>query len=157
MTFTKTCSRCGEVKPRDEFYSYVTRRRGQQKPATSSGCKVCMRESARLWRIENRERKNANVRAWNAKNKHRVRAYELKKKYGLTQDEFDALLTKQGKRCAICRTDSPGGKGTWHVDHCHETKAVRGILCHGCNTGLGCLGESVERLEQAIGYLLRMH
>ena len=76
----------------------------------------------------------------------------LQRNYGLGVDEFDAMLAAQGGRCAICRTDEPGGKG-WHVDHNHKTGAVRGILCSGCNTGIGLLRDDPALLRDAAAYI----
>lgn len=75
--------------------------------------------------------------------------YWRMKKYGLTQQQFAAILEKQGGRCAICRTDE------WlpHVDHDHVTGQIRGLLCVNCNTLLGRAKDSVLALRQAIRYL----
>jgi hypothetical protein len=77
------------------------------------------------------------------------------RRYGITQEQFDAMLERQGNRCAICRTDTPcptSGKA-WHIDHCHETGRVRGLLCNSCNRGIGQLGDDPDRLESAARYL----
>jgi len=73
--------------------------------------------------------------------------------YGITPEEFTALLEAQGGRCAICGTETPGGKGGWHLDHDHDTGAIRGLLCHACNIALGYMGDDQDRLEAAIEYL----
>lgn len=77
-------------------------------------------------------------------------------RYGLTVDQYDALLEKQGGGCAICLKPMPE-EGSGHlrlcVDHCHDTGEVRGLLCMRCNTALGALGDSLERLEIAVEYL----
>jgi hypothetical protein len=73
--------------------------------------------------------------------------------YGLTVEQYEALLERQAGRCAICRTDEPGGRGNWHVDHCHESNAVRGLLCATCNVGLGMFRDDPTRLAAAIAYL----
>lgn len=61
----------------------------------------------------------------------------LKKCYGITLEDFESMKEQQQGLCAICRTDSPGGFGDWHVDHDHETGRVRGLLCALCNMSLG--------------------
>lgn len=80
-------------------------------------------------------------------------AYNRQYLYGLTPEQYAALLEKQDNRCAICRTDTPGGKGGWHVDHDHKTGAVRGLLCNDCNNGLGRFLDDPARLRAAIEYL----
>jgi hypothetical protein len=73
--------------------------------------------------------------------------------YGLTPEEYGALLEAQDNRCAICRTDTPNGKGSWHVDHNHATGQIRGLLCNDCNLGLGKFADDSDRLRAAIAYL----
>jgi hypothetical protein len=73
--------------------------------------------------------------------------------YGISLEEFDALVTAQEGRCAICRTDTPGGKGSWHVDHDHATNRIRGLLCHPCNLMLGHAQDDPARLRAAAAYL----
>jgi len=80
----------------------------------------------------------------------------LRRFYDLTPDQFAELLAGQGNCCAICRTDTPGGRtGQFHVDHDHGTHEVRGLLCHHCNTALGLLKEDPGLLRKAIAYLQR--
>lgn len=76
------------------------------------------------------------------------------RKYGLTEQDWAMLLAAQGGRCAICRTDTPGGRGErWHIDHCHEAGTVRGLLCHNCNVGLGNFKDDPSLLIAAADYL----
>lgn len=77
------------------------------------------------------------------------RKYHLKSKYDLTPEQFESMFAEQGNCCAICKTSV----GKWHVDHCHNTKKIRGILCHHCNTAIGLLKEDVVILENAIEYI----
>ena len=91
----------------------------------------------------------------------RNRKWLLNARYGIDVAQYDALLQSQGGKCAICSCATPGGIGKvghdgvkkWHVDHCHETGAVRGLLCGDCNKGLGQFKDSALRLQQAIDYL----
>jgi hypothetical protein len=109
------------------------------------------------WRAANIEQARANERAYYHRNKDkciaRSKEYQLKSKYGITSDDRDAMLASQEFRCAICKDDAPGGHGTWHVDHCHDTGAVRGLLCTRCNMGLGQFRDNTEFLSNAIAYL----
>lgn len=83
-----------------------------------------------------RRRERYAQRGEDARRAHRDAA--LRRKYGMTADEVDALLTEQEGRCAICRTAKPGGRwGSFMVDHDHETGLVRGLLCYRCNTRIG--------------------
>jgi hypothetical protein len=83
----------------------------------------------------------------------------LYNRYGLFKTDYDNMLDDQNGRCAICQTGIRGtdtnGKRLAFVDHDHdhETKEVRGLLCHACNAGIGLFKESVRRLASAIVYL----
>jgi hypothetical protein len=139
------------------------------------------REKARArqdaWRAKNKEhtlaynknyysdpknvaRKNGTSRAWLSRNKPRRAAYArramLKKTYGLSVEQFEAMLASQGNVCALCA--EPFGIGKWHgphVDHDHGTGKVRGILHGRCNTGLGHFKDSPQLLYAACFYLQR--
>jgi hypothetical protein len=77
------------------------------------------------------------------------RARVLLTMYGLTSQDVKALWASQDRRCAICRR--PNVK--FHVDHCHSTGKIRGLLCSNCNTALGLFGDDSERLRSAAAYL----
>lgn len=77
----------------------------------------------------------------------------LRRRYGLTQESFEKLLQTQSYSCAICEEsllDLP--RSHRHVDHCHITGKVRGVLCHHCNTALGGFKDDPELLKRAIEY-----
>lgn len=74
--------------------------------------------------------------------------------YGITVEQRDALFVAQGSCCAVCKSTEHGGRG-WHTDHDHETKQVRGILCHPCNLALGNVKDRIEILQALIEYLAR--
>ncbi|MCP2342614.1 endonuclease domain-containing protein [Actinomadura rupiterrae] len=77
-----------------------------------------------------------------------VRHYKLRLKYGITEAEADALVAMQNGLCAICMDREPE-----HIDHCHDSMAVRGALCVGCNSGMGLLGDDPGTLWRAAAYL----
>jgi hypothetical protein len=114
--------------------------------------------TAKKQRASDPERFRQTNRRYYAKNKEVLlrwaRAHALRKKYGITEADFEAMLVRQGWKCAICRRSDPCGNGTFHVDHCHETGRVRGLLCHHCNVGIGSLREDPEILMNAIKYLI---
>jgi hypothetical protein len=76
------------------------------------------------------------------------------RKYGLTDDDWARMVARQDNRCAICRTDKPGGRGElWHIDHDHVTGRVRGLLCHGCNVGIGNFRDDPDLMLAAVEYI----
>ena len=78
----------------------------------------------------------------------------LRNKYGLSQDEFFGLLDMQEHSCALCKDPFKSlRQPNLHIDHCHETNQVRGLLCMKCNVGLGMLGDNVEGLTRALAYV----
>jgi hypothetical protein len=78
------------------------------------------------------------------------RRLKLKRKYGMSLEEFDRILAEQGGACAICGQTS---NETLCVDHCHQTGKVRGLLCRRCNGGLGCYGDNPLFMSKAVAYL----
>ena len=72
--------------------------------------------------------------------------------YGLSPEGFARMLEKQDNACAVCRKPLSPGVGR-HVDHCHFTKKVRGILCMDCNIAIGRLKEDPELFRAALAYL----
>lgn len=78
----------------------------------------------------------------------------LKRKYGVDAARYAEMLGQQGGCCAICKTNVPGGRSArFHVDHCHATGRVRGLLCNSCNHLLGNARDSLDTLRAAIAYL----
>lgn len=69
-------------------------------------------------------------------------------KYGLTWQEFDAMVAKQGGRCSICHD-----RCELVIDHCHKLSDVRGLLCKRCNSGLGFFRDSPSILRNAAAYV----
>ena len=103
-----------------------------------------------------RARVTARQRAYDQAHKHEISVRRqgkyLKSRYGLSREDYDALLARQGGVCAICAKPS---EKTLCVDHCHATGKVRGLLCRQCNVGLGCYGEDQAALIAALVYLGR--
>lgn len=100
---------------------------------------------------ERREKAKAAARD---RDKDKKRDERLRKQFGISAADYDTILAGQGGGCAIC--GSPHGDG-WkrrlHVDHCHTTGVVRGLLCSECNLGIGKLGDDPARLDRAALYL----
>jgi hypothetical protein len=75
-------------------------------------------------------------------------------RYGLTVPQFLALHDTQGRACGSCKTPEPD-PAALHIDHDHDTDEVRGLLCPGCNHGIGMLGDTLAGVEKAAAYLRR--
>lgn len=109
------------------------------------------------------EKVRARDRAWARNNSEKIkvknassyaiagRKHHLRTKYGITPQQYDLMLSQQKGGCAAC--GGPPGKRALHVDHCHETGLVRGLLCVGCNTALGALKESALRMRALETYI----
>ncbi|GGP31473.1 hypothetical protein GCM10010501_72640 [Streptomyces libani subsp. rufus] len=87
-------------------------------------------------------------------------ASDVKSRYGITAEDYEALLEAQGGACAICREPCTTGNRL-SVDHDHECcpgrrscgKCIRGLLCTRCNPGIGYFRDNVELLRRAVAYL----
>jgi hypothetical protein len=83
----------------------------------------------------------------------------IKRRYGITYEDYQELLLKQNYCCAICKETHSNNKrtsGKLFVDHCHTTNRVRGLLCSRCNHALGQFDDSPDKLKNAILYLERI-
>jgi hypothetical protein len=96
---------------------------------------------------------------WNQKNPDKVRAHQIKIKFGISWEEYLGLFSKQHGSCAICKTplELYGSMADRykiaHVDHCHSSGKVRGLLCSKCNVGLGAFKDNQTALRNAADYL----
>ena len=128
----RKCSKCNQTKSISEFsidranpLGFVTQ------------CKACKIQYARDHKDE----------MWNS---------YLLLNYGITLDTYNKTLKEQNNKCAICKTDDPKGNShKFHVDHCHTTGKVRGLLCSNCNMSLGGFKDNITNLEEAIKYLIK--
>lgn len=98
-------------------------------------------------------RKRAKER-WASMSVDERRDLKLRQAYGVSLQEWSALLEEQGGKCAVCKTSEAGKRG-WQTDHCHTSGNVRGILCIGCNTALGLVKENIDTLQALVEYLRR--
>lgn len=139
---TKRCRVCGENRPMSDFWADKRARDGKQ-----NSCRVCNKAASDAWKKANPEKHLAYRR----RRSERAKAEWRNWAYGITHEEYDALLKMQGGVCALC--GRPPKTRSLAVDHDHSTGVVRGLLCLPCNTALGKLGDSIETLERAIDYL----
>src|ERR1700682_3605555 len=125
----KWCSGCRGAKPATpEHFN----RRARSRDGLHGWCKSCMngRERPRAWHQTERGREH-------------MRNARLRSRYGITLEDYEAMLAAQDGRCAICR--QPPKKNRLHVDHDHMTGEVRGLLCGPCNRGLSYFERANER------------
>lgn len=116
-----------------------------------------VREYARKWHAENKERYKEKRAEYYQKtkddHKRRMRENHLKKTYGITLEQMDEMLTQQNSKCAICKTSLKKRRPC--VDHCHQTNAIRGLLCRSCNLKLAVV-EDKWFCEKANQYLTKV-
>jgi hypothetical protein len=88
--------------------------------------------------------------------KKQKRARNLVALYGITLQEYEAILAVQNGVCAVCGGPEISGRQKHlSVDHDHKTGAVRGLVCIGCNSALGLVGEDKARLLSLLSYIER--
>jgi len=116
------------------------------------------------WRENNKEKIKKYQAEWNKLNTEKVKKYnetnffkkknrDVKRKYGITIDQYRDMLSQQLSGCSICgKTIIEIGK-LLGVDHDHKTKKIRGLLCDKCNLGLGYFNDDIELLTKTIKYL----
>ena len=102
-------------------------------------------ERVRLYNESNPEKRKRTP----AKNHER----NLRVKYGISVEDYNAMFHAQEGRCAICLKHQSKLKRRLHVDHDHATGAIRGLLCQHCNNVLGLLCDETDALQRAISYL----
>lgn len=109
------------------------------------------------WRKKNKQKQKAIENRYRLNNSENIKARAVAKKlkhlYGISQDQYDQMLFNQNYSCKICSAPSSSFKKRLHVDHCHVTNKVRGLLCSNCNRALGLFKDSINILNSAIDYL----
>lgn len=101
-----------------------------------------------------REKMKLESKKWQLENPDKVKHKRLMSAFGITLDQYNEMLAKQNHACAICgMTDQSNPKVFPHVDHCHATGKIRGILCSNCNMALGKFKDDTSLLYSAISYL----
>lgn len=116
-----------------------------------------VKEDKKKWQQNNKDRHHeTNVKY---RDKHRVRLNIMARvrEYGITIEEYKAMIVAQDNKCAICflpETKIWRGKQTeLCLDHCHKNGGLRQLLCFQCNLGLGAFKDDPARLQSAITYL----
>ncbi|KOV22118.1 endonuclease VII [Streptomyces sp. XY152] len=171
----KRCSRCRQSKPRAAFASDKAMKDGLQaycrecsaaycrqrqdacgrKPrpraAAPEGheyCRRCEKTKPHSEWDRNRTASDGLSKACKACRAIEGRARHLKRHYGLAEAGRDAMVDSRMGLCVIC----PKAPAI-HVDHCHKTGKVRGVLCFNCNSAIGKLGDDPDAVRRAAAYL----
>ena len=131
---SKLCTLCKIYKPASDFQKNKSRKSGLQ-----CHCKECFKQ---------RYQKSDPLKN---------RKYHIKRYYGLEWVDYELLYESQNGKCKLCLSPillyERDKLGVAHVDHCHNTGKVRGLLCHFCNSGIGYLQDNSMLLRKAADYL----
>lgn len=143
----KICRDCQIEKPLSEFHKNTRLRSG-----VMTYCKPCQTARHKLAALKKTPEELAERQA------RYDRRHGLKQ-YGITEEQYEEMLARQGGVCATCRQPSTR---TLHVDHDHTCcpqqcrscgECIRGLLCRACNLALGYLRDDPETLKRMIKYL----
>lgn len=77
-----------------------------------------------------------------------IKLRNIRRKFGISEEQYFELLRKQGSKCAICGKQPLPGEIALAVDHDHETNRIRGLLCYSCNTKLGWYEKFTEQIRK---------
>ena len=147
--------RCDKGVPRKYFTiaDKQAARKAQQSEAKKryrEKNKKILREKSKAYREANREACIERAKRWQRNNPDKARNAVYLRKYGISLDIYNEMLSKRDGRCDICKEIKP-----LVVDHCHLNGEIRGLLCDRCNVGIGCLEDNPDRMIAAAEYLTR--
>lgn len=144
----RTCSICKIEKNSADF-------KLKSNGYLSSFCKTCSASYQKEYQEKNKEKIKEKKKHYHTQTKEYRRWYTIKMRYGITKEEYEAILLSQNNKCAICENTKSGHKNTDEmvVDHCHKTQKVRGLLCNRCNTLLGLIDDNPEFMQNISKYL----
>lgn len=146
----KLCRGCLQVLPIKEFRKKLDAIRPR------SRCKKCEADFARKWRKENPEEHKRRKRQWAINNPEKAKRSLMRriwKRKGLNPDQVEEYIKTHPNVCEIC--GQPDDYQALSVDHSHDKKVFRGLLCSKCNMGIGLFQDNPQLLQKAIEYLIR--
>jgi Autographiviridae endonuclease VII len=142
LIFMKTCIKCRIVKEPSDFY------------IKANQCKKCVAEYQRGKRVEINLRRQARRKERFLEAPHIVRnqqrLWKYRIRYNIDLEAYGKMKTHYNGLCAICLKEP---EEPLHVDHCHSTGEVRGLLCRKCNMAIGFLKDNPESCWRAGDYL----
>lgn len=130
---TKRCARCREPKELEEFHRSSSRKDGR-----NPYCKECIRTDY----VAKRDRREF------------IYNYSLLANYGISREEYDAMLEDQEHKCILCFDPFPLTRRP-QLDHCHRTGSIRGVLCAKCNVRLSHYEQDPDLLLRYYHYLMQ--
>ncbi len=143
----KSCPKCGKI-----FKSILEYRKAANE---SQQCRVCEKvlpiEEFGISKLT--KAYQARLTQCNECKPILKRLYKIKVAYKLDYAAYMAIYKEQEGLCAICGQSGKPFSSFLHVDHCHKTGKVRGLLCNACNFIVGQSKERIGVLENAIKYL----
>lgn len=145
----KTCNKCKMTLPLDRFYKA---RNGDQY-GLMSWCKKCHAKNGAKYKANNRERLLAIERRRYKEKPHLRLGQKLRSRYGITLKQYQDMVEIQKGLCAVCFRPETSSKKRLSVDHNHETKKVRALLCHMCNAAIGYVKENPDIARNIATYL----
>ena len=146
---TKCCKMCKEVKSVTDFYYCRT-----NADKLRGSCILCMGKENKSWYKANKPQRALSGKRYRMGATVKVRDTNLRKKYGITYNEYMDMLEKQGGVCLVCGLKSRERK-VLCVDHCHASGVIRGLLCDRCNRVLGSVNDNMGLLLRMVQYLLK--
>lgn len=160
----KECTTCKTSKPLSEFYSRSKKyRKGDLAASTFNECKSChaIRSNENRKQPGRRAKISEQRKEWRKNNPEWKRILDRKNNlyrgFGITPEQYQAILEMQNGVCAICgKPETAKLRGiikNLAVDHCHTTGKIRGLLCSCCNTAIGLLQDDEEVVSLALNYL----
>jgi hypothetical protein len=153
MAYNKAYQKAYRKAHRKEALAYQKEYRKAHKKENSKRSKAYYEANKKAIRAKQKKAYHANREKINSRRK----VLNFLNKYGMTFQDLEHLWQRQKKRCPICKRCIPNPcrqrSSKTHVDHCHKTGKVRGLLCCSCNLGLGSLQHSVSNHKRAIKYL----
>lgn len=152
----KVCTKCKQTKPETEFFQHSETRDG-----FASWCKTCVIFGNKI-RRQTRKASSLCVRCGAPRYKSLALCYDcglrhrLRHIFKIDTPEFlkaEAAYKQFDGRCQCCGHSDSRSKNEWSIDHDHETKKFRGIICSSCNLMLGHAGDDIQRLQAGVTYL----
>lgn len=154
-------------KGQSNLFELIKRRQRDRERAQTPERKAWRREYCKRWlnRGNNKDKHRLLTQANKKKESCKVKEWQrvIRNRFGLTSEQYYAMLDSQNGGCAVCGTHVPGGrsknKKRFHIDHDHRTGAIRGLLCLRCNLLLGHLTDTADGVESwarmAVSYLTK--